>query len=311
MEKEIDIICVGEALIDFIGMQVEESLRNTKDYHRHLGGSPTNVAFNMARLGLNVHIVATVGKDGFGDYILKRFKEGELHHTHVNEVTHKPTTVIFVNRTTGTPEFIPYRGADTLITPEQLPDELLGKSTIFHTTCFALSEQPARDTILQRATRAHELGCQLSIDINYSEKIWPDIEEARKTIESYCALEPLVKISQDDVDRLFGKGLSHEAIFNYLHDLGAKLICFTLGKDGAKLSEQGKTPISLSALKVERIMDATGAGDAFWSGFLFAYVKGKTNEKCMEAALQMAAIKLQNVGRIPDYADVISKVLGI
>lgn len=311
MEKEIDIICVGEALIDFIGMQVEEPLKNTKDYHRHLGGSPTNVAFNMARLGLKVHIVATVGADGFGDYILRRFKEGGLHHTFVKEVYNKPTTVIFVNRTTGTPEFIPFRGADTLIMPEQLPDELLEKSTIFHTTCFALSEQPARDTIMERALRAHQLGCQLSIDINYSEKIWPDIVAARKTIESYCHLEPLVKISQDDVDRLLGKGLSHDEVFDHLHALGAKLVCFTLGKNGAKLSEKGKTPISLSAIKVERIMDATGAGDAFWSGFLFAYVKGKSNEKCMEAALQMAAIKLQNVGRIPDYADVISKVLGL
>lgn len=311
MSTEVDIVCVGEALIDFIGKQSEQPIKNTKDYHRYLGGSPTNVAFNMARLGLNVHIVATVGKDGFGDYILKRFKEGEMHYAYVHETDHKPTTVIFVNRTTGTPEFIPFRGADTLIRPEQLPDDLLEKTRIYHTTCFALSEQPARDTILERAKRAHELGCQLSIDINYSEKIWPDIEEARTAIKAYCELAPLVKISQDDVDRLFGKGLSHDAIFTYLHDLGAKLICFTLGKDGAKLSERGSPPIHLSAMKVERIMDATGAGDAFWSGFLFAYVKGKTNEKCMEAALQMAAIKLQNVGRIPDYADVISKVLGI
>jgi len=118
-------------------------------------------------------------------------------------------------------------------------------------------------------------------------------------------------VSQDDVDRLFGKGLSHEEVFEILHEFGAKAVCFTMGKDGAKLSEKGKPIITLSALKVEKIMDATGAGDAFWSGFLFAYLKEKPNEKCMEAALQMAAIKLQNVGRIPDYADVISKVLGI
>ena len=105
--------------------------------------------------------------------------------------------------------------------------------------------------------------------------------------------------------------MSHKEVFMHLHSLGAKMVCFTLGKDGAKLSEKGKPEISLSALKVEKIMDATGAGDAFWSGFLFAYVKGKNREQCMEAALKMAAIKLQNVGRIPDYADVISKVLNL
>ncbi len=311
MDKSIDIICVGEALIDYIGGQSEEPLRNTKDYHRYLGGSPTNVAMNMARLGLEVQLVATVGADGFGDYISSRLKEADVKTDYLRASLNQPTSVIFINRTQGTPEFIPYRGADQYIEQKQLPEDLLSDARVFHTTCFALSKQPARDTILAQAKKAFELGCQLSIDINYSEKIWPDNQEARKAIETYCSFAPMVKISQDDVDRLLGTGMSHDDVFSYLHKLGAKIICFTLGKEGAKLSELGNPVISLSALKVEKIMDATGAGDAFWSGFLFAYLKDKSSEKCMEAALQMAAIKLQNVGRIPDYADVISKVLGI
>ncbi|MCB0456448.1 MAG: carbohydrate kinase [Flavobacteriaceae bacterium] len=309
MAKEIDIICVGEALIDFIGEQKEAPINETKDYHRYLGGSPTNVAMNMSRLGAKVQMVATVGKDGFGDYILKRLKEAEVSTDYLLETSEKPTSVIFVNRTTGTPEFIAYRGADTLISEAQLPLELLKKTKIYHTTCFALSKNPARETILSKAKEAYKAGCQLSIDINYSEKIWPNTQAAKKAIETYCNYQPLIKISQDDVDRLFGKGMTHDEVFSHLHELGAKLVCFTLGKDGAKLSEKGKLKISLPALKVEKIMDATGAGDAFWSGFLFTYVKGKTPEQCMEVALKMAAIKLQNVGRIPDYTNLISKIL--
>lgn len=311
MPREIDIICVGETLIDFIGKQTEEPIENTKDYHRYLGGSPTNVAMNMARLGAKVSMVATVGKDGFGDYILKRLNEGAINTDYVFEIEDKPTTVIFVNRTVNTPDFIAFRGADTLISKTQLPDSLLKNAKVFHTTCFALSKKITRATILEKAKVAYEFGCQLSIDINYSEKIWPNKDAAKKAIESYCKLEPLVKVSQDDVDRLFGTELSHEEVFNYLHQLGAKIICFTLGKNGAKLSEVGKPVISLSALKIEKIMDATGAGDAFWSGFLFAYLKNKSSEKCMKTALKMAAIKLQNVGRIPDYASAISEVLEI
>lgn len=311
MKKPIDIICVGETLIDFIGEQVEKPIKETKDYHRYLGGSPTNVAINMARLGLQVELVATIGKDGLGDYVLKRLEEAGVGTSHIAEHNEKPTTVIFINRTQHTPEFIPFRGADREIEIAQLPEDTLSKTKIFHTTCFALSKKPARESVLQAAKNAYEMGCQLSIDLNYSAKIWPNQEAARKAVETFCSYEPLVKVSQDDMDRLYGKGLSHDQVFEKLHGLGAKTICFTLGKKGAKLSEKGIAPISLSALKVEKIMDATGAGDAFWSGFLFAYLKKKSPEKCMEAALQMAAIKLQNVGRIPDYADVISKVLGI
>ncbi|MDC8002991.1 carbohydrate kinase [Aureisphaera galaxeae] len=308
-QRDIDILSIGETLIDFIGTQVEKPIKETKDYHRYLGGSPTNVAMNMARLGLNVKMVATVGNDGFGDYILKRFREVDIDTSDVREIDGIPSTVIFVNRTTGTPEFIPMRGADCHIESGQITLSTLDRTRIYHTSCFALSRSPARETILEIAQKAHDAGCQLSIDINYSKKIWPNTQEALETIKKYCALGPLVKVSQDDMDRLFGRGMSHEEIFTNLHKLGAKLVCLTLGKEGAKLSEQGKPILELSALKVDKIMDATGAGDAFWSGFLFAWIKGKSNQICMETALKMAAIKLQNVGRIPDYALIISSIL--
>jgi len=304
-----DLICIGETLIDFIGAQVETPINETKDYHRYLGGSPTNVAMNMARLGMNVAMISSVGDDGFGDYMVSRLDEAGIDTRYVHRVEHVPSTVIFINNTAGTPEFIAYRGADKEIYPKQIPETLLSSSKIYHTTCFALSMEPARETILSTAEHAANQGIQLSIDINYSEKIWPNRAEAMEAIARYCKHGTLVKISQDDVDRLLGPGLSHQEVFEYLHGLGAKTICFTLGKDGAKLSAIGTEVIQLSALKVEKIMDATGAGDAFWSGFLYGHIKGQRPEKCLSTALQMAAIKLQNVGRIPDYADVISDIL--
>jgi len=307
--KHIDILSVGETLIDFIGTQTEQPISLTTDYHRYLGGSPTNVAMNMARLGLKVQMVATVGKDGFGGYILNKLNETGVITTSVNEIETHPTSVIFVNRTIHTPDFIAMRGADAYIEDSQIPNSILEQTKIFHTSCFALSMQPAYDTIMSKAIQAKEAGCQLSIDINYSEKIWSNASGAAQIIADFCALEPLVKVSQDDMDRLFGAGLSHEQIFANLHGFGAKLVCLTLGKNGAKLSESGKEVLELSALKVEKIMDATGAGDAFWSGFLFSWLNGKSNQKCMETALEMAAVKLQNVGRIPDYALIISNVL--
>jgi len=304
-----DLICIGETLIDFIGTQIEAPISDTKDYHRYLGGSPTNVAMNMARLGMNVAMISSVGDDGFGDYMLSRFEEAGIDTQYISRTPQTPSTVIFINNTAGTPEFIAYRGADKEIYPNQIPEALLNSSKIYHTTCFALSLDPARETILSAAKRAAQQGVQLSIDVNYSEKIWPNRDQAIEALSRYCKWGPLVKISQDDVDRLLSPGLSHQEVFEYLHGLGAQTICFTLGKDGAKLSVVGHEVIQLSALKVEKIMDATGAGDAFWSGFLYGHIKGQKPENCLSTALKMAAIKLQNVGRIPDYADVISDIL--
>ncbi len=57
---------LAKYLVDFIGHQEDVLINETRDYHRYLGGSPTNVAMNSTRLGLNTIMVATVGNDGLG-----------------------------------------------------------------------------------------------------------------------------------------------------------------------------------------------------------------------------------------------------
>ena len=309
MENKIDILCVGEVLIDFIGHQLDSQINGTKDYHRYLGGSPTNVAMNAARLGLNATLVASIGKDGFGEYIKKRLTEVGVITTLVKEDEEHQTSVIFVSRTDGTPEFIPYRGADFYLSENQISTQTLSNTKIYHTTCFALSQNPAQTVILRKAKEAFELGCTLSIDVNYSDKIWKSKNKAIEVIESYCKFNPLVKVSEDDMFRLFNKNMNHEDIFHYFHNLGVEIVCLTLGSKGVKLSKKGKNIIQLPAIKVEKIEDATGAGDAFWSGFLYAYIKENSLENCLKVALQLAALKLQNVGRLPDNINVLSKLL--
>lgn len=94
------------------------------------------------------------------------------------------------------------------------------------------------------------------------------------------------------MDCFFGKGMLYDEVFKYFYNLGVKLVCFILGKDGVKFSEKGCFVILFLVLKVEKIMDVIGVGDVFWSGFLFVYLKEKLNEKCMEVVLKMVVIKL-------------------
>jgi fructokinase len=308
MDK-IDILCVGEVLVDFIGHQEGVLISETRDYHRYLGGSPTNVAMNSTRLGLNTIMVATVGNDGFGTYIAERLGDVGVNTDHLNILEDKSTSVIFVSRSDGTPDFIPYRSADCCIYEEQISSETLANTTIFHTTCFALSKNPAQKTILKKAQEAYNLGCKLSIDVNYARKLWKSQKKAFKVIKTYCQFNPLIKISEDDMLRLFEKELPHEEIFRFFHDQGADTVCLTLGSKGVKLSQKGEKVIEMPAIKIDKVMDTTGAGDAFWSGFLFAYIKEKSIQECLDIALKLAALKLQNVGRLPDNINILSKLL--
>ena len=300
MEKKIDIICAGEVLIDFIGHEINTSINRTKDYHRFLGGSPTNVAVNAARLGLNSVLVATCGQDGLGEYIVRKLNANNVVTTQIRKSDVEPTSVIFVSKSTGTPDFIPYREADYHINQSQIPDELLANSKIFHTTCFALSKNPARTTILESAKKAKSLGVQTSIDINFSERIWPDREEAKLVLKEYLSTNPLVKLSEDDCYRLFAESKTEDFIFDYFHELGASTICLTKGKDGVVLSDKNFGMFYQKAQQINDIKDATGAGDAFWTGFLYARLMNKDFEETITIAQKLAVLKLRNVGRLPE-----------
>ncbi|MFM9825428.1 carbohydrate kinase family protein [Flavobacterium sp.] len=300
MEKTIDIICVGEVLIDFIGHEVNAPIKKARDYHRYLGGSPTNVAVNAARLGLNSALIATCGDDGLGDYIIRKLQKYDVITSQIRKSKAEPTSVIFVSKSTGTPDFIPYREADCQIIKSQIPDELLEKAKIFHTTCFALSKNPARTTILESAKKAKALGLQTSIDINFSERIWTNREEAHQVLKDYLSNDPLVKVSEDDCLRLFGETKSEDFIFDYFHKLGASTVCLTKGKDGVQLSDTNQGLLFQHAIPIKEIKDTTGAGDAFWTGFLYARLKHKSFDESITIAQKLASIKLQNIGRLPD-----------
>lgn len=307
--ETIDILCVGEALIDFIGQQSGAQINDTSDYHRYLGGSPTNVAMNSARLGLKSAVVSSVGNDGFGSYIIDELKREGVKIDFIKKINDEPSSIIFITRTNETPDFVPFRKADYQITEDQITKETLLKTTIYHTTCFALSKNPAQSVILKKAEEAFHLGCKLSIDINYAEKLWKSKNQALDIIKSYCRFNPLVKISEDDMLRLFEKKLPHEDIFDFFHSKGVEIVCLTLGRNGVKLSQTGKKIIELPAIQVDKVMDVTGAGDAFWSGYLFAYIKDKPQDTCLKIGLQLAALKLQNVGRLPDNIKILSQLL--
>ncbi len=296
----MEIIVVGEILVDLIGHEIREEIFRTHSFRRFQGGSPANLAANLCRLGKKVHLVASVGNDGLGQYLVKELESLKLDTTGIHFRATAPTSLVLLSRSHGTPDFIAYREADRLIYPEDITSDHLRKAKIYHTTCFALSKQPAQHAILNGAKRARDFDVQLSIDLNYAPAIWPDHEEALQVIKEYCLLNPLVKVSRDDCERIFEKKISEENAIQQILGWGAKLVCFTKGKEGSHLVAASGENILLSAASIPILGDATGAGDAFWSGFLAAYLDGKNYQIALEDASKMAALKLSTDGPLPE-----------
>ena len=256
---------------------------------------------NMARLGNQTSLTASVGMDDMGSY-LKRFVEKTGVDCEYLRQVDTPTTLILVTRTTAVANFEAYRMADAMISPFQLPLSRLQDCTLFHTTCFGLGKKPGQTNIMEAARLAAANGCQLSIDANYAPKTWPDQEDPKKFVAAFCNLGAIVKVSEVDWERLYGGPMESASLAaQFFLNLGASLVCVTMGGEGAFVADKDGGEF-LPARKVE-VKDTTGAGDAFWSGFLTAWLDGYSPIQCAKAGRGIAELKISRFGALPDTVD--------
>ena len=300
--REIDILSVGELLIDMISTDFAELMDEVEMFKRIPGGSPANLCMNMKRLGNKVRLVSTVGKDDMGNYLMGYVKSLGLETKSLRQVN-EMTTLILVTRSKNVSNFEAYRGADCRISMGQLNEKLLNSASIFHTTCFALSKKPAQTNILRGARKAAELGCKLSIDVNYAKKIWHDQAEAQRVVAEFCSHGAFVKCSEVDWERLYSSKLTDsKAAAQHFLNLGAAEVCITLGSDGCEVASNTEGSHFLPTRPVD-VKDTTGAGDAFWSGYLTARLDGHNIVDAAKAGRRMAELKLAHFGPLPTTID--------
>ncbi len=296
-----DILVAGEYLLDLISTEFTDDFALVTAFRPVAGGSPANLGANMARLGNRTRLVCTLGDDQLGHHLRAAVERlgvdtGYIRHSSL------PTSLVLVTRSENVPQFEVYRQADTQLLPDQLGPALAAEASIFHTTCFALSRPPAQETLLSAAEAAAAAGRSVSIDLNYARKVWPDQEAARQVVAAYCGLGALVKVSEVDWERLYGTPLqAPEAACRHFLSLGASVVCLTLGGDGAWVAEADQ--LHFLPARPVKVADTTGAGDAFWSGFLTAWLDGADLLSCAKAARNMAELKIATFGSLPDRVD--------
>ena len=286
------VLAIGESLIDAISQEFIEDLSEAKALNIIAGGSPANFCRFLAANNVQAKLVAAVGKDGLGKILMKAIVNAGVSTENIQQLDDHFTSLIIVARTKGTPDFLPYRDADKYLQP--ISKDLLAGASLIHSTAFALSYDPARTVILNAFGEAHLKGIPISLDWNYAGKIWGAKNEANEIFEGLQTFNPILKFSMDDAERFFNKSLSIEDAKSLMTPVRAKVICLTCGADGVWFkSENGKWEHQ-PAPAIE-VKDATGAGDAFWAGFITEYLKKSPVSICIHHGIQNAAKRLSGL----------------
>ncbi len=249
------ILCVGEILADMIGQE-----RNgTFCYERRAGGAPFNVACAASRFGAEVGFVGNVGDDLIGDFLLDFAGKRGIQELSVTRDGTRNTTLAFVQLSAeGERSFCFYRRGTADYYLPAVSDEQLSSASLLHVGSLMLSEEVGRTYARDLFKRARALHIPISFDINFRSDIFRNVEAAKEIYREFMAEADLVKLSEDEVE-IFGE----EAVKDICRD---KLLFVTLGAAGSRCIGRGRT-VSAPSIPV-KVVDTTGAGDAFWGGIL-------------------------------------------
>lgn len=290
MKNIAKVLVIGELLADIISEFNIESLASPSRFLVSQGGSSANLCANLKWLGVDAELIATVGNDNLGTYLIRELKSVGIADTYISRTSDEKTSIVLVGKNSGTPDFIAYRSADMII--KRMDENIIEACGILHTTAFALSKEPARSNILHAFEKAYQLGKYLSVDWNYAPSIWQE-DDGKDVFKKLMKMNPLLKISVDDLERFTGESLNIEEAVKWLDNLNAQIICLTCGKDGVWFKTKNQAWQHKPALPVNSVIGVTGAGDAFWSGFLLAFVHEKSIDECISQALEVAKLKIE------------------
>lgn len=269
MEVSMQVITIGEALIDFIPNEKDVDLKRVNSFVKHAGGAPANVAAVVAKLGGSSIFLGQVGHDSFGDYLIDQLKSFGVETKYIHQTSKRPTSLAFVSLTAkGERDFIFYRnpGADELYEPSMLPVKIFDKN-ILHFCSVSLMDYPIKDAHLKAIELTRKHNGLVSFDPNIRLALWRDHKKLLNRVFEFLHLADIVKVSQDELAFLTGFDDELVAIKSLFVGF-VKVIIVTKGQNGSTLYFKDiDAVITHPGFSVDSI-DTTGAGDAFMGAFL-------------------------------------------
>ena len=289
MAKQIFV--VGEALIDLI----PDSAGN---HVPKVGGGPANTAKAVARLGYQTSFIGGISADSYGKMIEEELKASGVD-LELSKKSDQPTALAIATLNTQGAASYEFKlgGTATFAFDESwLPQ---GQPDVVHVGSVATILEPGASELL---TWASSQSAPIVFDPNVRPSIEGDKDKYRNSVERWIDLSSIVKLSEEDLDWLYGD----ESVVKRWFDRGVALVVITRGDKG--LSALGSDfRVDVAAISVS-VVDAVGAGDTIGAviveglvEFGLAGLSGDNLFLVLERAAKAASITCSRAGANPPW----------
>lgn len=259
----MDVVALGELLIDFTENGI--SSQGNPLFEANPGGAPCNVLAMLTKLGHKTAFIGKVGNDFFGKQLEDAIKEIGINVTGLRKDDKVHTTLALVHTyPDGDRDFSFYRdpGADMMLTEEEIPEELILETRIFHFGTLSMTHEKVRRATKKAVAIAKQAGAIISFDPNIREPLWNTMDEAKEQVLYGLGQCHILKISDNEIQWLTGKNDYTEAVKWIREKYDIPLILVSMGKEGSRAYYQDRM-VEKAPFINENTIETTGAGDTF------------------------------------------------
>lgn len=261
--KTYDVTAIGELLIDFTENGV--SSQGNPLFEANPGGAPCNVLAMLTKLGHKTAFIGKVGNDFFGKQLKSTLEEVGIHADYLKMDEKVHTTLALVHTfPDGDRDFSFYRnpGADMMLTAEEVPEDLIQQSKIFHFGTLSMTHEGVREATKKAIRIAEEAGAIISFDPNLRPPLWDSLDNAKEQVLYGLEHCDILKISDNEIQWLTGEKDFTDGV-NWINNrYHIPLILVSMGKDGSRAYYKGNM-VEVAAFLQKNTIETTGAGDTF------------------------------------------------
>lgn len=286
MEKKYDVTALGELLIDFT--QNGMSSQGNPLFEANPGGAPCNVLAMLGKLGHRTAFIGKVGNDMFGNRLKDMIEQIGIDAKGLKVDDDTRTTLAFVQTfADGDRDFSFYRnpGADMMLTKDEVDEDLIKVSKVFHFGTLSMTDEPVREATKYALDIAKKNNVLISFDPNLREPLWKSLDEAREQVGYGLKFCDVLKISDNEIQWFTGEEDFTKGIRKLQKEYNIPLILLSMGRDGSRAYIQDQM-IEVAPFLQENTIETTGAGDTFFGSclhFILEYgLENMTGERVKE-----------------------------
>jgi 5-dehydro-2-deoxygluconokinase len=274
--RRYDVLAMGRSCIDLYAHEIGVPITEVRSFDAYVGGCPTNVSVGTRRLGLRSALLTGVGDDQVGDFVLHFLAREHVETAFIPRKPGRRTSAVIL--TIQPPDCFPltfYRDncADIALTVDDVAAAPVADSRVLFLSGTGLSRDPSATATLFAAEQAHTAGTAIVLDLDYRPDQWMNVRTYGAAVRVAAGRADVGIATEEEVRAAAGGVDSTDEAIARVLCTGLPCLVLKRGERGATIYRRGAPPVDAPPFTVE-VLNVLGAGDAFASGLLYAWLQG-------------------------------------